>query len=312
MYVADESDDKVYTYNMPDAINARLASLTLSGVDIGEFDPGTTDYEGSAAEGVTETTVVAEALQLRADVDIDPPDADEEVDGQQVALEDLGEITVTVTSADGSRERVYRVRFDAPAHQAPSDPTSRCFRGDVVEGFSLVIYEGGSIEDLVVCAVSRHVVALYLLDNGIYVPYIVDAPDFVNRSFHELYPDGLPPMTSLVAGSNGPPSAGHVVDGLAEDEPATLRGSSCLHGEITTGFSSVVYGGGSIEELEACARSLGVTALYALHEGEWVPFILGDPDFVNRPFFELFAGGLPALTPLVAKSDSPPADAAEN
>ena len=39
MYVADESDDRVYSYNMPDAIDARLASLTLSGVDFGEFDP---------------------------------------------------------------------------------------------------------------------------------------------------------------------------------------------------------------------------------------------------------------------------------
>ena len=40
MYVADESDGKVYTYNMPDAIDARLASLSLSGVDFGEFDGG--------------------------------------------------------------------------------------------------------------------------------------------------------------------------------------------------------------------------------------------------------------------------------
>ena len=32
MYVADESDEKAYTYNMPDAIDARLASLTLEGV----------------------------------------------------------------------------------------------------------------------------------------------------------------------------------------------------------------------------------------------------------------------------------------
>ena len=33
MYVADASDAKVYSYNLPDAIDARLASLTLSGVD---------------------------------------------------------------------------------------------------------------------------------------------------------------------------------------------------------------------------------------------------------------------------------------
>ena len=61
MFVADESDGKVYTYNMPDAIDARLASLTLSGIDIGSFDPATTDYEGVPGEGVTHTTVTAEA-----------------------------------------------------------------------------------------------------------------------------------------------------------------------------------------------------------------------------------------------------------
>ena len=56
MYVADASDGKVYSYNMPDAIDARLASLTLSAVDIGEFSSDTTEYEGVAGEGVTETT----------------------------------------------------------------------------------------------------------------------------------------------------------------------------------------------------------------------------------------------------------------
>ena len=317
MYVADESDGRVYSYNMPDAIDARLASLTLSGVDIGEFDPGKTEYDGVAAEGVTETTVEAGAVQRRTDVAIHPPDADD-ANGHQVALQDLGEITVTVTSADGNRRRVYRVRFEETEREAPSYPTSRCFRGDVVEGFSLLIYEGGSLEDLVVCAVSRYVVALYVLDNGVYVPYILGAPDFVNRSFRELYADGLPPMTSLVAASNGPPSADTVVGRLAEDEPVTLRGSNCLHGEIAAGFSLAIFEGGSVEELEACGRGLGITAFHALHEGDWAPFILGAPDFVNRPFFELFADGLPALTPLVATRDSPPAanadsdEAAEN
>ena len=312
MYVADESDDKVYTYNMPDAIDARLASLTLSGVDIGEFDPGRTDYEGSAAAGLTETVVAAEAMQRGTDVDIDPPDADAEADGHQVALQDLGEITVTVTAADGNRRRVYVVRFGGPEREAPGDPTAHCFRGDVVEGFSLLVYNGGSLENLVVCAASRHVGALYVLDHGVYVPYIVGAPDFVNRSFHELYPDGVLPLTPLVAGSDGPRSGGHLVAGLAEDEPATLRGSSCLYGEIAAGFSLAIFEGGSMEELGACGRGFGIAAFYALHKGDWVPFILGAPDFVNRPFFEVFADGLPALTPLVARRDSPPADNADS
>ncbi len=114
MYVADESDDKVYTYNMPDAIDARLASLSLTGVDIGEFDPTRSDYEVLLGEGVTETTVEAEAQQRRTKVVIDPPDAGEEAEGHQVTLAGTREVTVTVTSADGARTRVYRVRL-APA-----------------------------------------------------------------------------------------------------------------------------------------------------------------------------------------------------
>ncbi len=305
MYVADESDDKVYTYNMPDAIDARLASLTLSGVELGEFLPVRTDYRGTGGDGVTETTVTAEALQRRTSVDIDPPDADEEAEGHQVALEGTSEITVTVMSADGSRELVYRVRLRDPEPTAASGPTSHCFRGDVAAGFSLVIYEGGSIEDLLVCALSRHIVALYVLDDGVYVPYIVGAPEFVNRSFQELYADGVLPLTPFVAGSDGPPSADTAVDRPPEDELATLRGSSCLHGEIATGFSLVLYQGGSLEELATCAQGHNITALYALDEGSYFPYILGAPDFVNRSFFELFTDGLPALTPLVAKSDSP-------
>ena len=121
MYVADASDGKVYTYNMPDAIDARLASLTLSGVDIGDFDPARTDYEGVIAGGVTETTVTAEAVQRRTDVAVAPPDADAASDGHQVSLEGLEAITVTVTSADGTRTKVYRVGFerDEPLLLAP-------------------------------------------------------------------------------------------------------------------------------------------------------------------------------------------------
>ena len=59
------------------------------------------------------------------------------------------------------------------------------------------------------------------------------------------------------------------------------------------------------DDPEACARSLGVAAVYALHEGEFVSYILGAPDFVNRSFRELFADGLPSITPLVARSDAP-------
>ena len=256
MYVADASDGKVYSYNMPDAIDARLASLSLSGVDIGEFDRNRTDYEAVVADGVTETTVTAEALQPRTDVDIDPPDADEEADGHQVALEDLGEIMVTVTSADGSRERVYRVRLGP---EEAAGPAPDCLRGAVSVGFSLVVYAGGSVGDLVACAEGRNVTALYALDGGAYLSYILGAPAFVNQSFAALFADGIPALTPLTVKSDGPATAAPLASAI------TGPWASCLQGEIVEGFNLVLYEGGSIDDLDGLrGGSLGLAALYAL------------------------------------------------
>ena len=302
MYVADESDARVYTYNMPDAIDARLASLSLSGVDIGEFDRNRTDYEGAAGEGVTQTTVTAEAMQRRTDVAIDPPDIDEAAEGYQVALEDLTEITVTVTSADGSRTKTYRVRLGdeevaEPAPEEAAGPAPECLRGAVAVGFSLIVYAGGSIEDLVACAEGRNVAALYTLDSGAFVSYILGAPELVNRPFAGLFADGVPALTPLIARSDGPATA--------DPDPDAVTGplAACLQGEIAEGFNLVVYEGGSVGELEACAEGVGLAALYALSDGVWVSYIVGAPEFVNRSFAGLFADGVPSVTPLVVKRD---------
>ena len=301
MYVADASDDKVYSYNMPDAIDARLATLTLSGVDIGEFSPSREEYEGVVAEGVAETTVVAATVQSGAGVVIDLPDADEEAGGHQVALEGVSEITVTVTSADGSRTKTYRVTFGGAAQESTPEPWAHCLRGDIAEGFNLLVYEGGSVEDLVVCAESRGVTALYVLHGGVYVSYILGAPPFVNAGFAELFAGGVPPVTPLTVKSNGPPSADP-----NRGDGTLLPGAECLRGEIAEGFSLVISGGGSVDELVACAQGLHVAALYALHEGDYVSYILGAPEFVNAGFGELFASGIPPITPLVARSEGPP------
>ena len=303
MYVADASDGRVYSYNMPDAIDARLASLTLSGVEFGEFDPGRPEYEGAVGEGVVETVVTAEAMQRRTTIAIDPEDADGEVEGYQIALQDLSEITVTVTSADGSRRKTYRVQFPETEWDPARDLWPYCLRGAVSEGFSLVVSAGGSVEELVGCAESRGIVALYAPHQGVYVSYILGAPDFVNAGFIELFPDGPAPITPLIAGSNGPPSADPFGDDL--EDGGQQPWPECLRGDIAAGFSLVVYEGGSVEELVVCAGSRDVTALYALNGGEFVSYLLGAPAFVNQPFRDLFAEGLPLMTPLVARSEGP-------
>ena len=149
MYVADASDDKVYTYNMPDAIDARLASLTLSGIDIGEFDPDRTDYQGVIREGVTETTVEAGAVQHRTAVSVEPDDSDgNTANGHQVVLDGLTEITITVMSADRSRTKTYRVTFEPRTTELALGPTWTSFEWPGADG--VAIAEAGVPEEVVV------------------------------------------------------------------------------------------------------------------------------------------------------------------
>ena len=246
---------------------------------------------------MTETTVEAQPVQPGAGVSIQPHDANDETDGHQAVLDDGAEITVTVTSADGSREKTYRVALGGAAEE----PWPHCLRGDIAVGFTLVVYEGGALNELASCAESRHVVALYALHESVYVSYILGAPDFVNAGFRELYRDGVPAFTPLVAGSNGPPSEDPVPAGAV-----SLPGPECLRGEIVEGFSLVLYKGGSVGDLNACAGSRGVAAVYALHGGAYVSYILGAPEFVNSAFAELFAEGVPPITPLIVRSEGPP------
>ena len=83
-------------------------------------------------------------------------------------------------------EEVDEAAPDEAAGPAPEEaacPAPDCLRVDIAVGFSLVVYAGGSIEDLVACAEGRNVTALYALAGGEYVSYILGAPEFVNRSF---------------------------------------------------------------------------------------------------------------------------------
>ena len=147
------------------------------------------------------------------------------------------------------------------------------------------------------CAEGRNVTALYALDGGEYVSYTLGAPEFVNEDFRALFADGVPALTPLTVQSEGPATAAPLASAV------TGPWTACLQGEVGEGFNLVVYEGGSLGEFDACAERLGVTAVYTLHDGVWVSYILGAPEFVNAAFRELYADGVPPVTPLVGKSD---------
>ncbi len=251
MYVADASDGRVYSYNMPDAADARLASLSLSGVDFGEFSPLRYDYASDTIPDGNIATLTATPVQPGASLEMDPPDHDgDPANGYHVRLLPGREITVTVTSPDGSRRRVYHLIL---GEEEAAGPVPACLRGEVAVGFSFLTYAGGSVAELVPCAEARQVTALYSAHDGAFVPYILGAPEFVNRSFRELYAGGLPAATPLLAKSDGPasPDPG---GGRPRDEDDAQPRPECLREVVAAGFSLVLYEGGSVADLVVCAE----------------------------------------------------------
>ncbi len=123
MYVADLTDRRVYfTTALPPATDARLASLSIGGVDIGPFSSAKTYYRGEPDD---DWTVRARPVRPGATVAIMPTDVDgDSSNGHQVDPETVTEVNVTVTSEDGLRSRVYRVRIERTVtpEAEPEDP----------------------------------------------------------------------------------------------------------------------------------------------------------------------------------------------
>ena len=190
IYVVDEQDDKVYSYNIPDAIDARLASFSMSDVEIDEFSPSRLIYAAIAETAATVTTVEAVATQEAATVVITPTDSDGDAEnGHQVALGAETEISISVTSSDGSRVKSYRILVEKPP----------CLTGLSTERLSEVTFVGGSVEDLDHCASEQGVAAFFYWTGDSWLLYAPDAPEFLSHQFNQHFPDGLPPGAQLIA-----------------------------------------------------------------------------------------------------------------
>ena len=195
VYVADEQDDKVYTYNLPEAIDARLASLSLSGVEIDEFSPGRLTYNAMAETVATVTTIEAIATQEAATVVIEPTDIDGDTEnGHQVALEAETAITITVTSSDGSRKRSYQVLVEKP-------PCLTRLTAD--QRLSEVTFVGGSVNELDRCASELGLAAFFHWTGESWLLYAPDAPAFLNRPFRDSFINGVPAGATFTTAAAG-------------------------------------------------------------------------------------------------------------
>ena len=114
IWVTDEDDDRVYSYNLVDnrSSDATLSALITSPRNILRFDADRTAYEVGVASTVAQATVTATANDANASVDYSGTDADLVAVGHHVALSaGRNEVTVTVT-AENDSIKTYRVRIN--------------------------------------------------------------------------------------------------------------------------------------------------------------------------------------------------------
>ncbi len=112
--------------------DATLASLVLSGIDIGAFDAATTVYAVAAVETVSSTTVTATPSDGDATVVITHADVSTSGGTRDVALAyGSNAVAVTVTAADGETTRIYAVTV---TRAAPPEATVSATAATVAEG----------------------------------------------------------------------------------------------------------------------------------------------------------------------------------
>ena len=119
----------------PTATAAALEALELSGVDLGELSPETTEYAASVAHALVATTVTATASHDGAEVTVAPADADTDMAGHQVVLAvGENEIWVTVLAGDGETTRKYRIVVTRAASPVAPPVATLTAAGAVAEG----------------------------------------------------------------------------------------------------------------------------------------------------------------------------------
>ena len=123
----DGETTKTYTVTVtraapPLSSDAALSGLTLTGVDIGAFDPAATNYAADVGHGVAETTVTATVNDDGASYLV-KLDGVADADGTVSLAVGNNVITVVVTAEDGETAKTYTVTVTRAAAPLSNDAT---------------------------------------------------------------------------------------------------------------------------------------------------------------------------------------------
>ena len=109
MWVADQVDKKIYSYNMPDLSDATLSRLTVSPVGIADFDSDVTAYHVGVANDVAQLWFMPTVNQPGATIDIEGTSITSGAAHAISLSEGRNDVTITVTADDRRTTKVYTV-----------------------------------------------------------------------------------------------------------------------------------------------------------------------------------------------------------
>ena len=181
------------------AADAKLSALQLSEGTAITFDPLVSWYwVTDVGEAVESLTLTASAAQTGASVVVDPPDADPDLEGYQIAFTGARmRVTVTVTSTDDSASRTYTLSLHRKLEWADFELgwTHGC--GLRSDGRAIC---GGERDDLgVMHSNSAHVSSApgHYVYRDVHVGKYESCGTLVNNTFHCWRTDNVPSYTPL-------------------------------------------------------------------------------------------------------------------
>jgi len=97
---------------------------------------------------------------------------------------------------------------------------------------------------------------------------------------------------------------------LAHQATASAQAAGEISGNVPQngGFAIVVWGGGTPGALVQAATDRGCppASVWITSEGQFVPYVVGAPDFVNASFVDRYPGGeMPGGTPVIIVCNAP-------
>ena len=109
MWVADSGKNRIFSYNMPNRVDATLKGLTIIPTDIADFSPGVTAYHLGVANDVAQLWVMPTVNQPGATIDIEGTSITSGAAHAISLSEGRNDVAITVTADDGRTTKDYTV-----------------------------------------------------------------------------------------------------------------------------------------------------------------------------------------------------------